>query len=179
MPEPTKTYEEVSAYFDTFLLSNRDPLYAEVFRLAPNFDTLVRIVLRNLRNAMKDETGDAVEKDLLLDGDVSRLCQLNMHLPYLALTETYAALPEFLDAYTLLMRNYCEANAETGKLAETLDVLAKLLLTQNNFSRLIVLSQQLITQYDRMTTYCPETLKVSQRYLHYLVDHDKEEPANA
>lgn len=167
-----RTFEDVERFMRSFL-GSRDRLRDEIVKLVSNFDTLMKIILHNLRYVLEHD--GELEEATLLDGDVARLSMLNMQLPFFTLSEDYESMPEFSEAYTLLLRNYCQAYGVEGNLSDTLEAMEKLLATKHTYTRLLVIAQQLISRYDMLRQYCPETLQVSARYLQYLVDHEPKE----
>ena len=172
----TISFEEVQNIFDNFFKENSE-LKNKLFQKIPNLETLINIMLGNLKYAFENPE-DPIEEKTLLQGDVKRLTYLNYILPILYLQDSYPELDDFIKAYILTITNYKKLYAEIldeEEFNESIDSVIKLVKIEANFERLIFTTNLILERYENLITNNPEALRISRLYLQNLLNDKKED----
>lgn len=141
------SYEEAKT---TILNSKNTKFYKnEVKPLVQNIDVLFDMIFNGLECAMG---GDKLinEDNQLQGGDIARLTNLTISLPYYLIEEKYDGVKDFISAYILLCSNYFTIYCTDSKMPQVISTLAKVAQIDASWSRLIIASHALIARAEKL-----------------------------
>lgn len=141
------SYQEAK---DIIINAKTTPFYQdEIKGMAQNADTLFDLIFCGLEYAMEHE--DCITQDKQLQGgDIARLTNIAISLPYYLIEEKYDGISDFILAFTILCSNYFSIYKTDSKIKNAISTLSKVSQVQSTFSRLIVASHVLISRAEKL-----------------------------
>lgn len=148
-------------------IENKREYLNRIDEVCDKFDCLIYHIINML---------EANEKNFKLSEiDMINTIRINQVLPYFMLEDKYEDIHKFASAWILILQNLIYMTGENNKeIEESVSVVAKLLQTDLNFSRLIYLSEMLLNKYEYIQTQTNdmESYKLSKLYMDKILNQN-------
>lgn len=149
---------------------NEDKVFLkQLYKVCDKFDSLIKNIIIQL----EEENSECQLSEI----DTINAIRINQVLPFYIIEEEHENMREFCQAYILILQNFINFTGENNKIIEpSVQVIGKLLQTEQSFSRLIYLSELLLNKYESVAQDVNrlESYKISKLYIDKILKQSNE-----